>query len=132
MDQIKVSGFAWASNTNITNAIGTSVGSAAGSGITGTNGTNATSTIDNIDKALTTINSQRATFGAIQNRFENVIAVLSVSAENQTAARSRIMDADYAMETANLSRANILQQPAMRWWRRPTSCRSKFLSLLQR
>ena len=58
-----------------------------------------------IDAALTTINSERANFGAIQNRFEAVIENLQVAAENQTAARSRIMDADFAAETAALTRA---------------------------
>jgi flagellin len=68
------------------------------------------SVIDNIDLALDTVNSERATLGASQSRFESVIANLQVSVENQTAARSRIMDADFAAETANLSRAQILQQ----------------------
>jgi len=66
--------------------------------------------IDNIDTALNTVNSQRATYGAVQNRFEAVVSNLMVAYENQVAARSRIMDADFAVETANLSRANILQQ----------------------
>jgi flagellin len=66
--------------------------------------------IDNIDTAMTTVTSQRATLGASQNRFDAVIANLQVSVENQTAARSRILDTDYAAETANLSRAQILQQ----------------------
>ncbi len=68
------------------------------------------SVIDNIDIALDTVNSARATLGASQSRFESVISNLMVSVENQTAARSRIMDADFAAETANLSRAQILQQ----------------------
>ncbi len=63
-----------------------------------------------IDAALNTLNSERALYGAGQNRFEAVIANLQVASENQSAARSRIMDADYAAETANLSRAQILQQ----------------------
>jgi flagellin len=66
--------------------------------------------LTSLDAAINTINSQRGTFGAVQNRFENVIATLMVGTENQNAARSRIMDADYAAETANLSRASILQQ----------------------
>jgi flagellin len=66
--------------------------------------------IGNIDTALDTANSQRATLGASQNRFDAVISNLQVSVENQSAARSRIMDADFAVETANLSRAQILQQ----------------------
>ncbi len=66
--------------------------------------------MDDIDAALATINTERAQYGATQNRFEAVIATLQVGAENQSAARGRIMDADFASETANLSRAQILQQ----------------------
>jgi flagellin len=66
--------------------------------------------IDNIDTALNDVNGERAVYGAAQNRFEAVISALMIANENQTAARSRIMDADFAAETANLSRANILQQ----------------------
>jgi len=67
------------------------------------------SVITNLDVAIDAINSQRATFGASQNRFAAVVSNLQISAENQSAARSRIMDADFAAETANLSRAQILQ-----------------------
>ena len=66
--------------------------------------------IAKIDLALSQVNTARSTFGASQNRFESVIAGLQVSVENQTAARSRIMDADFASETSNLSRSQILQQ----------------------
>jgi flagellin len=68
------------------------------------------SVILSIDDALNTINDTRATFGATQSRFEAIISNLQVAVENQSAARSRIMDADFAAETANLSRAQILQQ----------------------
>jgi flagellin len=79
---------------------------------TGTITTQALSTtaITNIDSAIDTITTERATYGAAQNRFESTISVLQVSAENNAAARSRIMDADYASETAALARAQILQQ----------------------
>jgi len=66
--------------------------------------------IDNLDKAIDSVNSQRAMYGAVQSRFDSVISNLQVSTENQAASRSRIMDADFATETANLSRAQILQQ----------------------
>lgn len=66
--------------------------------------------MNNIDAALDVVNSQRAILGASQNRFEAVIGNLQVAAENTSAARSRIMDADFAAETANLSRTQILQQ----------------------
>jgi len=67
-------------------------------------------TIQRVDAALTSVSTLRSTFGAIQNRFESVIANLSTTSENLNAARSRIQDADFAIETANLSRAQILQQ----------------------
>jgi flagellin len=63
-----------------------------------------------LDFALAQVNLARSTYGATQNRFDSVIANLQVAVENQTAARSRIMDADYAQETSNMSRAQILQQ----------------------
>ena len=66
--------------------------------------------IGNIDTALDTVNAQRATLGASQSRFDVVISNLQIAIENQTAARSRIIDTDFAAETARLSRANILQQ----------------------
>ena len=62
------------------------------------------------DAALTAINSGRAALGAIQNRFESVVSNLSVNSENLSAAKGRITDADFASETANLSRSQILQQ----------------------
>src|SRR5690606_9632673 len=58
--------------------------------------------INVIDAALTQVNDKRAAFGAVQNRFEAVISNLQVSVENESAARGRIMDADFASETANL------------------------------
>ena len=66
--------------------------------------------IGNIDTALDTVNSQRATLGASQSRFDAAVSNLQISVENQSAARSRIMDTDFAAETAQLSRAQILQQ----------------------
>jgi len=110
LDQISVAAFDWTSVANITTAIGSAVGTDPTTAIAGTDGSFALASITAIDAAIDSVNSQRATFGAVQNRFDNVVASLQVSVENQTAARSRIMDADYATETANLSRASILQQ----------------------
>jgi flagellin len=110
LDQIQVAAFDWTSVANITTAIGSAVGTDPTTAIAGTDGSFALASITAIDAAINSVNSQRATFGAVQNRFDNVVANLMVSSENQTAARSRIMDADYATETANLSRASILQQ----------------------
>ena len=63
-----------------------------------------------LDTALDTITSSRATYGAMINRFQFAITNLQVTGENQSAARGRIMDADFASETANLARSQILQQ----------------------
>jgi flagellin len=78
--------------------------------ISGTTGGNAMAMITAIDSALTSVNSERSAYGAVQNRFEAIIANLQVASENQTAAKSRIMDADFAAETAALTRTQILQQ----------------------
>ena len=66
--------------------------------------------LQRVDSALKTVNSARAALGAYQNRFEQVVSNVQTTAENVTAARSRIQDTDFAAETANLSRAQILQQ----------------------
>ena len=63
-----------------------------------------------MDAALTAVNTARATLGAIQNRFQSVVNNLATQSENLTASRSRILDADFASETASLTRAQILQQ----------------------
>ncbi len=63
-----------------------------------------------VDKALTAVNSSRADMGAIQNRFSSTIANLATTSENLSASRSRIRDADYAKETAEMTRTQILQQ----------------------
>ena len=110
LDQISVAAFNWTSSAAISTAVGAAVGTAPTTAVAGTDGSFALAAITALDNALTAVNSQRATFGATQNRFDNVVSTLMINSENQTAARSRIMDADYATETANLSRSNILQQ----------------------
>ena len=87
--------------------------------------------IDNIDTALNTVSAQRATLGASQNRFDAVISNLQISVENQSAARSRIMDADYATETANLSRSQILQQAGMAMISQANQMPQQVLTLLR-
>ena len=75
-----------------------------------TTAANASTAITALDAKLDTITTNRATYGAAISRFGFAISNLQISGENQTAARGRIMDADFAAETANLSRAQILQQ----------------------
>ena len=84
-----------------------------------------------IDTAIDQITSLRAELGAMQNRFENVVEVISVHRENLEAARSRIRDADFAAETANLTRAQILQQAGISSLAQANSAPQSVLSLLQ-
>ena len=70
----------------------------------------ATESLKTVDSALAFISGERAKLGALQARFESSIASLNITSENLSASRSRILDADFAAETANLSRAQILQQ----------------------
>ncbi|MBV8125963.1 MAG: flagellin FliC [Burkholderiaceae bacterium] len=89
------------------------------------------STISDIDSAINRINDERAMYGATENRFNSVISNLQVSVENQSAAQSRIMDADYAAETANMSRANILQQAGNAMVAQANQLPQQVLKLLQ-
>lgn len=93
--------------------------------------TNAQQTITQIDNALKSVNTSRANLGAIQNRFASTISNLSSTTENLSAARSRIQDADYAVETANLSRTQILQQAGTAMLAQAKALPQNVLSLLQ-
>ena len=83
-----------------------------------------------MDAALTAVNDARATLGAIQNRFQSTVANLSTAAENLSAARGRIRDADFAAETANLTRSQILQQAGTAMVAQANSLPQSVLSLL--
>lgn len=84
-----------------------------------------------LDAAISTINSARAKLGAVQSRFENTISFLRSSVEQQAAAKGRIMDADFAAETANLSRTQILQQAGTAMIAQANQVPQNVLSLLQ-
>jgi flagellin len=99
--------------------------------IDGTDATNAQAAIDALDTAIDTINGQRATMGAVQNRFESVISSLQVGVENQAAARSRIMDTDFAAETAALTRAQVLQQAGVAMLSQANAVPNNVLALLR-
>ena len=91
----------------------TAATSQSGAGVSALNLTTAAGSLAalaTVDAAIGTINSTRAALGAFQARFTSVVASLATTGENLTASRSRVQDADYAAETANLSRAQILQQ----------------------
>lgn len=91
----------------------------------------ATAAIASIDTALGAVNTARATLGAIQNRFDSVISSLQVNVENGEAAKSRIMDADFASETAKLTRAQILQQAGTAMLAQANQLPNNVLSLLR-
>ncbi len=110
--------------TAVTNSATALIGSSATFGAIGT-------VIDNIDHALDNINDTRATFGATQSRFDAIITNLQTGVENQSAARSRIMDADFAAETANMSRAQVLQQAGTAMVAQANQLPNQVLKLLQ-
>jgi flagellin len=133
IDRLTFDNFNWSASTDITAVVGTAVITGASTAPTAiTDITGAQAAITAIDSAIDAVNSQRATFGAVQNRFENVISNLMVASENQSAARSRIMDADYAAETSNLSRAQILQQAGNAMVAQANQLPQQVMSLLQR
>lgn len=84
-----------------------------------------------VDSALAAVNTQRARYGALQSRFENTISNLQATSENLSASRSRIRDADFAAETANLTRAQILQQAGIAMLSQANALPNNVLSLLR-
>jgi flagellin len=94
-------------------------------------GTGAFGAVEVIDFALAQVNTARSRFGAIQNRFDAVLNNLNISIENQAAARSRIVDTDYARETAALARAQVLQQAGVAMLSQANAAPQNVLSLLR-
>ncbi len=84
-----------------------------------------------VDAALAAINGQRAKFGSLQSRFETTITSLQISSENLSASRSRIRDADFASETAALTRGQILQQAGTAMLAQANALPNNVLSLLR-
>jgi flagellin len=123
-DSIDISTTDLTTDTAITTVTGASIGSAS-------DATAIATVITDIDSAIDKINSQRAVFGASQNRFNSVVSNLKTSVENQSAAASRITDADFAAETANMSRAQILQQAGTAMVAQANSLPQSVLRLLQ-
>jgi flagellin len=105
---------------------------ATGTALSGINvASDANTAITAIDAALSTVNGQRATLGAIQGRFESTISNLQITSENLTASRSRIQDADFAEETAKLTRAQVLQQAGVAMLAQANALPNNVLSLLR-
>lgn len=123
-DDATEAGFANAAFATVTTATGIDT-------LTVANFAGAQSALALIDSSLTEVNSARATLGAVQNRFESVVRSVQTTSENLSASRSRIVDADFAAETANLTRAQILQQAGTAILAQANSLPQNVLSLLQ-
>ena len=120
-DRISVTTTDMSADADITAVTGTDVTTSA----------NAQGAIDLIDTALDTVNSERATLGAVQSRIEIAVRSLETTRENTAAARGRIVDADFAAETANLTRAQILQQAGVAMLSQANTLPQSALALLQ-
>jgi len=96
-----------------------------------TSSAGASAAITVVDAALDSINASRANLGAIQNRFESTISNLQQTSENLSASRSRVLDADFAAETASLTRAQILQQAGVSILSQANQQPQSVLALLQ-
>ncbi|WP_259772464.1 flagellin, partial [Pseudoduganella lurida] len=83
------------------------------------------------DAALATVNTQRAAFGALQSRFSSAISNLTATTENLSASKSRIVDTDFAAETASLTRGQILQQAGTAMLAQANSLPNGVMSLLR-
>jgi flagellin len=117
------------SNADVFTATNSSFASLAAVDLSSPGG--ATSALSVIDSALSQVNSGRADLGAIQNRFSSTISSLQTTSENLSASRSRIQDADFASETASLSRAQVLQQAATAMVAQANQLPQQVLSLLR-
>jgi flagellin len=113
-------------NTTAVASTGTSIAAVDISSVAGAN-----AALSAVDAALASVNSNRATLGAVQNRFSSTIENLQTTGENLSASRSRIQDADFAMETANLSRAQVLQQAGTAMIAQANQLPQQVLSLLR-
>jgi flagellin len=116
------------------NSIATGAGMAAS--ITGAAATistvaSALTAMSNLDTAIDEVTTARSMLGSVQNRFESVVANLATSSENLQAARGRIMDADFAVETSNLSRAQVLQQAGNAMLAQANQAPQQVMSLLR-
>ena len=117
--------------TDMFTAMGSATQGTSTAASLGTTALAARNAMDALDTALNKVNEQRSKFGASQNRFDAIIANLQVSSENQAAARGRIMDADFAVESANLARAQILQQAGTAMLAQANQMPQSVLKLLQ-
>ncbi|MGH8447020.1 MAG: flagellin [Solimonas sp.] len=129
--QIGLAGTATTASTGLTAATTTAATSTGFAALDISSVAGADDAISAMDAALASVNTTRAELGAVQNRFESVVSNLATTSENLSAARSRIQDADYAVETANMTRAQILQQAGTAMLAQANSAPQNVLSLLK-
>ncbi|MBM3114206.1 flagellin [Jeongeupia naejangsanensis] len=123
-----------AGGTNILGAVGAVTTNSALNKVSSldiTSFANATQALKTVDSALSLINNERAKFGAVQSRFENTISNLQSTSENLSASRSRIRDTDFASETANMTRNQVLQQAGTAMLAQANALPNQVLSLLR-
>ena len=113
------------------NAVGAGGADQTANGLSVLTQADSNSALLTVDAALQQINTLRSELGSVQTRFESTISNLQITVENLTAARSRIQDADFAAETANLTRSQILQQAGLAIVAQANSLPQNVLSLLQ-
>ncbi|MBT6878330.1 MAG: flagellin, partial [Gammaproteobacteria bacterium] len=113
------------------NSIGGGAGGTSISKLSVDSATNAQKAIDVIDNALNTVNGQRGDLGAVNNRLEFTVDNLQSVSQQTSAARSRILDADFAKESASLSRAQVLQQAGTAMLAQANSAPQQVLSILR-
>jgi len=118
-------------NAGFTNDQASTVTGTALSAVTVTSRANALAAITSVDNALNTVNTSRASIGANQSRLESVIDNASITAENSEAARSRILDADFAQESADLAKTQVLQQAGISVLAQANAMPQQVLALLQ-
>ena len=118
-------------NADFTAVMGSGGTAAPASSLNTTDASGNIAIIGALDNAISAVNDRRASLGALQSRFENTISYLRTASENQSAARGRIMDADFAAETANLSRTQILQQAGTAMIAQANQLPQSVLKLLQ-
>ncbi|HET8880722.1 MAG TPA: flagellin [Solimonas sp.] len=128
---VGLAGTATTASTGLTAATTTATSSTGFAALDLSSVAGADDAINAMDAALAAVNTTRAQLGAIQNRFESVVSNLATTSENLSAARSRIQDADYASETANMTRAQILQQAGTAMLAQANSAPQNVLSLLK-
>jgi flagellin len=131
-NQITVTTSNMTTQTDLTAVAGGASGTPARATIAGsTTSAQVLGVITLIDTAINKVSSERSVLGASQSRFESAISYLQISTENQAAARSRIMDADFAIETSNLSRSQILSQAGSAMLAQANQLPQSVLSLLR-